>query len=104
MGSVAVAMVNFDPSEPAAFAFEEALGAHQDFVLSPGPDPVVPGAPWSSRGVLLNGQPLHMSGPEWALPAALTGEGRHNSGSVVLPPLHIGFAVFPGAGAADCSK
>ena len=41
-------------------------------------------------------------GPHWRLPAALTGAGRSNKGPVVLPPLHVAFAVFHAAAAPDC--
>jgi hypothetical protein len=95
-------MVNFDPEEPATFTFDQQLGSHQDYLLAPGADPVVASAPWSSREMLLNGEALTMSGPDWKLPTAVTGEGKQNKGGVVLPPLHVGFAVFPAAGALDC--
>jgi hypothetical protein len=52
--------------------------------------------------MLLNGEKLEMSGPAWHLPAALTGAGRKNDGGVVLPALHVAFAIFPAAGASDC--
>ena len=43
-------------------------------------------------------------GTAWELPAAITGEGvlRPAARGVVLPPLHVGFAVFPQAGVAGC--
>jgi hypothetical protein len=103
-GAVSVAMVNFDPTEPATFTFDPALGSHQDYVLSPGADPLVASAAWSSREMLLNGEALEMSGPDWNLPAAVMGKGKQNAGrEVLLPPLHVGFAVFPAAGAVSCN-
>jgi heparanase 1 len=101
-GAVSVAMVNFDPKERATFKFDQQLGSHQDYVLAPGGKPLVASAPWSSRQMLLNGKLLEMNAPTWELPAAITGQGETNSGGVVLPPLHVGFAVFPAAGAPDC--
>ena len=103
-GAVAVAMINFDPEESATFTFDRQLGSHHDYVLSPGANPLVPSAPWSSREMLLNGEPLRMSAPAWELPTAVTGEGvlRPAAGGVALPPLHVGFAVFPQAGVASC--
>jgi hypothetical protein len=101
-GAVSVAMINFDPQEPATFTFDRQLGVHRDYVLAPGPDPLVASAPWSSRKMLLNGELLKMSAPSWELPAAMTGEGKRNAGGVILPPLHVAFAVFPAAGAPDC--
>jgi len=95
-------MINFDPNCTATFTFDNKLGSHRDYVLAPGANPLVASAPWSSREMLLNGEKLVMSGPAWQLPAALTGDGRKNSGGVVLPPLHVAFAVFPAAGASDC--
>ena len=53
--------------------------------------------------MLLNGEVLDMSGPAWRLPAAVTGDGEINDGVIVLPPLHIGFAVFPAANELGCS-
>ena len=101
-GSVSVALVNFDPLESAIFSFNTTLGVHHDYVLSPGGRPVDKRAPWSSREMLLNGDLLTMTGPDWNLPAAVTGIGEINSGSIVLPPLHVGFTVFPNASAVDC--
>ena len=101
-GAISVAMINFDPAETARFTFDRALGPHRDYVLAPGGNPLVASAPWSSRDMLLNGEKLELSGPNWELPPALTGKGRANNGSVVLPPLHVAFAVFPSAGARDC--
>ena len=101
-GAVSVAMVNFDPQEPATFTFDLQLGSHQDYVLAPGRNPLVASAPWSSREILLNGKLLEMNAPTWDLPAAVTGPGQTNSDGVVLPPLHVGFAVFPAARAPDC--
>jgi hypothetical protein len=95
-------MINFDPDEPATFTFDKGLGAHQDYLLAPGADPLVASAPWSSREMMLTGEVLKMSGPDWKLPAAMTGQGKQNTGGVVLPPLHVGFAVFPLAGAPGC--
>ena len=71
-GAVSVAMINFDPEEPATFRFDRKLGIHHDYVLAPGPDPLVASAPWSSRKILLNGELLKMSTPGWELPAAMT--------------------------------
>ena len=102
-GAVAVAMINFDPAESATFTFDGALGPHRDYVLAPGGRPLVPSARWSSREMLLNGELLEMRAPGWELPPALTGAGRANAGGVVLPPLHVAFAVFPSAGAPDCA-
>jgi hypothetical protein len=102
-GAVSIALINFDPTEPATFTFDPALGSHADYVLSPGADPLVASAAWSSRQMLLNGVALEMSGPDWKLPAAVTGGGAQNKGGIVLPPLHVGFAVFLTAGAPDCS-
>ena len=88
--------------QAATFTFDSKLGPHHDYVLAPGANPLVATAPWSSREMLLNGEKLEMSGPAWELPTALTGEGLQSRGGVVLPPLHVGFAVFPTAGAPDC--
>ena len=104
LGAVSIAMVNFDPHESATFTFDSSkLGdAHQDYVLAPGANPLIASAPWSSREMLLNGERLEMSAPAWELPAALAGDGQKSRGGVVLPPLHVGFAVFPAAGAPEC--
>ena len=101
-GAVSVAMINFDPKQPATFTFDQQLGLHQDYVLAPGAKPLVASAPWSSREMLLNGELLEMSAPGWKLPAAMTGEGKQNAGGTILPPLHVGFAVFPKAGVPAC--
>ena len=101
-GAIAVAMINFDPTAIATFIFDSKLGSHRDYVLAPGGNPLDASAPWSSREMLLNGEKLEMSGPAWHLPAALTGAGRKNDGGVVLPALHVAFAIFPAAGASDC--
>lgn len=102
-GAIAVSMVNFDPDEPATFTFDKVLGAHREYLLAPGADPVASAA-WSSREMLLNGELLKL-GPDGALPPGLAGGGKGgDGGSVVMPPLHVGFAVFPYAGVADCKK
>jgi len=104
-GGVAVAMVNFDAKSPADFAFDAALGRQREYLLSPGAAPVVAGAAWSSRHMLLNGKPLEMQGPAWKLPPALaTGQGKAGAvaGQVTLSPLSVGFAIFPDAKAAAC--
>ena len=102
-GAIAVSMVNFDPDAAATFKFDKALGAHREYLLAPGADPVVASAAWSSREMLLNGELLKI-GPGGALPRGLMGGGKGGEGSVVLQPLHVGFAVFPDAGVADCKK
>ena len=51
---------NFDPDETATFVFDQKLGKRHDYVLSPRPNPVVMGAPWSSRNMMLNGNLLEM--------------------------------------------
>lgn len=102
VGALSVAMINFDEKETATFEFDQELGIHQDYVLAPGPDPLVMSAPWSSRKILLNGELLHMHGPEWKLPAGVTGTGKLNSRGVMLGPLNVGFAVFLSAGIPHC--
>jgi hypothetical protein len=97
-------MVNFDPDEAATFTFDKQLGVHHDYLLAPGAHPLVASAAWSSREMLLNGEMLEMSGPAWELPKGAAGAGVQNKGGVVLPPLTVGFAVFPAAGALDCKK
>ena len=101
-GAVSVALVNFDPQEPATFHFDKQLGTHQDYLFSPGSDPVVASMEWSSREMMLNGELLEMRGPDWTLPEAITGSGKQNDGGVVLPPLHVGFVIFPAAAMSDC--
>ena len=101
-GAIAIALVNFDPDASATFTFDkEALGAHREYLLAPGADPVVASVAWSSREMLLNGELLKL-GADGALPAEVTGDGKGGEGSVVLEPLRVGFAVFPDAGVADC--
>ena len=95
-------MINFDPNETATFAFDSKLGVHNDYVLAPGANPLVASLPWTSREMLLNGELLTMSGPDWELPAAVIGKGNQNNKGIVLPPLHVGFAIFPSANAPDC--
>ena len=101
-GAVAVSMVNFDAYEPAGFVFDQSLGAHREYLLSPGGNPVVAGVPWSSREIALNGELLKIS-PDGDLPASLMGPGKLGKGSrFTLPSLHVGFAVFPDAQIVDC--
>ena len=101
-GAVAVSLINFDADEPARFTFDHALGAHREYLLAPGGDPIVGSAPWSSREMVLNGELLQI-GPDGALPDSLMGNGKPGKGSMfTLPPLHVGFAVFPLAQVADC--
>lgn len=101
-GAVSIAMVNFDPTELVKFVFDRELGVHHDYLLAPGEKPLVASAPWSSRQMVLNGEALKMSGPEWKLPAAVTGDGRQNEGDIMVPPLQVAFAVFPAAAAPNC--
>ena len=101
-GAVSIAMVNFDPTELVKFVFDHELGVHHDYLLAPGEKPLVASAPWSSRQMVLNGEALKMSGPEWKLPAAVTGDGRQNEGDIMVPPLQVAFAVFPAAAAPNC--
>ena len=82
--------------------FDQSLGAHREYLLSPGGNPVVASAPWSSRQMALNGELLKI-GPDGALPASLGGTGKPGKGNrFTLPPLHVGFAVFPDAQVVDC--
>ena len=95
-------MINFDPRVSATFKFEQGLGLHHDYILRPGADPVVRGASWSSRLMMLNGKVMAMESPDWHLPAEILGGGVQNKGVVMLPPLTVAFAVFPHAQMSAC--
>jgi len=98
-GAITLAFVNFG-SVPAEFVVD-LPGARLDYILTPGGHGAAGPYPFTSREIALNGRLLHMS-PDDALPAMPAAPPAPPGSAFSLPPLTVGFAVFPVAGHPAC--